>query len=339
VPTYRLPDLKKISAGYHVADPLDLVDLFVGSEGTLGVLTAVTLDLVPLPAAVITGLAFTAGSTEAIALAGALRETALRGRGGTGREGPDVRAIEFADEHCLELLREHGDAARLRIDPPSPGAAVLFEIELPEPCPDDRFLELLEAFLEGDGTSADGPLPALFDILSRHGVLDTLQVALPGDGGRRAALLDFRESVPRRINEILGARRRRDPEIHKVGGDLIVPFPRLAEAWETYVGEFRRRGLEFAIWGHLSDGNLHPNVLPSDAEETRSGERAQLLFGDRVAEMGGSPLSEHGVGRSPLKQELLRRFLGDEALRQMRAVKAALDPSGRFAPGVLFPPG
>jgi D-lactate dehydrogenase (cytochrome) len=58
VPEYRLPVLKKLSAGYHAADPLDLVDLFVGSEGTLGLITAVTVDLVPLPPAVVTGLLF-----------------------------------------------------------------------------------------------------------------------------------------------------------------------------------------------------------------------------------------------------------------------------------------
>jgi D-lactate dehydrogenase (cytochrome) len=62
-----------------------------------------------------------------------------------------------------------------------------------------------------------------------------------------------------------------------------------------------------------------------------------LEFAAEAASRGGCPLSEHGVGRSPLKQEMLRRFLGDDAIGSMRAVKRALDPPGRLAPGVLFP--
>jgi len=101
--------------------------------------------------------------------------------------------------------------------------------------------------------------------------------------------------------------------------------------------QFESRGLEFAIWGHLSDGNLHPNVLPADAAQVRAGEEALLALGELAASLGGCPLSEHGVGRSRMKQELMRRFLGNDAVLEMRAVKAALDPTGRFSPGTIFP--
>jgi D-lactate dehydrogenase (cytochrome) len=139
------------------------------------------------------------------------------------------------------------------------------------------------------------------------------------------------------VNEILSARRRDDPGVRKVGGDLIVPFDELPEMVRIYERGFRSRGLAYAIWGHLSDGNLHPNGLPASGEEAARGWEALLEFAEEAARRGGSPLSEHGVGRSPLKQEVLRRFLGDDAVASMRAVKRALDPEGRFAPGVLFP--
>jgi D-lactate dehydrogenase (cytochrome) len=80
-----------------------------------------------------------------------------------------------------------------------------------------------------------------------------------------------------------------------------------------------------------------PFALPRDAEETRRGHEALLEFADEAARVGGCPLSEHGVGRNPVKQEMLRRFLGDAAIASMRAVKRGLDPESRFAPGVLFP--
>jgi len=100
---------------------------------------------------------------------------------------------------------------------------------------------------------------------------------------------------------------------------------------------FERRGVEHAIWGHVSDGNLHPNAIPSTADEAVAAEEAQFEIAAEVRRRGGSPLSEHGVGRSALKQALLRDFYGAEAIEQMRSVKTALDPEWRLAPGVLFP--
>ena len=111
----------------------------------------------------------------------------------------------------------------------------------------------------------------------------------------------------------------------------------LPEMMRRYEEGFSRRGLEHAVWGHFSDGNLHPNALPRNAEETRQGEEALLEFADAAIRFGGAPLSEHGVGRSPLKQELLRRFVGEAGVQAMRRVKRALDPAERLGRGILFP--
>jgi D-lactate dehydrogenase (cytochrome) len=106
---------------------------------------------------------------------------------------------------------------------------------------------------------------------------------------------------------------------------------------DVYRRGFASRGLEFAIWGHLSDGNLHPNALPRNGDEVQRAQEAQLEFAAEAARRGGCPLSEHGVGRSRLKQEILRRFLGPAAIATMREIKAALDPDARLAPGVILP--
>lgn len=336
VPDYRLPELKKISAGYHAADPLDLVDLFIGAEGTLGLITAVTLDLVPLPPGVVTGLVFLSDSHAALSLTGELREAARRARGGDEDE-PDVRAIEWLDEHCLGMLRRAGVTSHLRVPIPEEArAGLLFETELRHPVSDERAASAL-IDPPGEPPAGERPLVRLGSILGRYGALDDLQVALPGDEPRRAALNEFREAAPTRFNEELARRRAGRPGVAKVGGDLIVPFDRLEEMLDVYREGFGRRGLEHAIWGHVSDGNLHPNAIPRDADQTRLGFEALLEFADEAARRGGCPLSEHGVGRNPVKQEILRRFLGLGAIGMMRRIKRALDPGLRFAPGVLFP--
>ena len=94
--------------------------------------------------------------------------------------------------------------------------------------------------------------------------------------------------------------------------------------------------LDAAVWGHISDGNVHPNVIPRSLADVESGKEAILAFGREVIRMGGSPLAEHGVGRNPIKQELLRMLYGDAGIDAMRAVKRALDSENKLAPGVLF---
>ena len=78
-------------------------------------------------------------------------------------------------------------------------------------------------------------------------------------------------------------------------------------------------------------------MIPRNEEDVRLGQAAIRECGRTIIAMGGSPLAEHGVGRSPTKQALLRDLYGDEGIEQMRRVKAALDPEWRLAPGVLFP--
>jgi len=334
VPTYSLPDVKKISAGYFAASPLDLVDLFVGAEGTLGLITAVTVELTPKPPAVVTALVFLPEETAAFELAAELRRVAESARGRGDLAGPDVRAIEWLDPQCLDILRKHGEATARRIELPDEArAGILFEMELAEAMDNERAVEQLAAALNGGSGERDDGLLRLFRILREHDAIDHLEFAFPEDTRRHQALCELREAVPHRVGELLA----RTPGVTKTAGDLIVPFDQLREMMRIYAEGFERRGLAYAVWGHLGDGNLHPNALPRNAEEAARAVEALLEFAEEAVRRGGCPLSEHGVGRNPVKQGMLRRFLGDPAVEQMREIKRALDPPGRFAPGVLFP--
>ena len=81
---------------------------------------------------------------------------------------------------------------------------------------------------------------------------------------------------------------------------------------------------------------MHPNVIPRTIDDVTHGREAILECGRAIVRLGGSPLAEHGVGRNTVKQALLQQLYGVDGINEMRAVKAALDPDGVLAPGVLF---
>jgi FAD/FMN-containing dehydrogenase len=265
-----------------------------------------------------------------------LREASRRTWAAQERNGVDVAAIEVMDRQSLELVREDGSEQRLDVHlGAKPDAALLIVAEVPLGTGASGTLDQLAVLRD---PSADGPLVRLVRTLERHGAsLDDAALALPGDERRLADLLAFREAVPSAVNARIGRLRREvEPRLVKVGGDVIVPFDRMPELVTCLDELAEARGLDLATWGHASDGNLHPNVLPSSWRDVVEGRAFQLDLGRRVLAMGGCPMAEHGVGRHPVKQQLLREMYGEAGIEQMKAVRTALDPRGVLAPGVLW---
>jgi D-lactate dehydrogenase (cytochrome) len=186
------------------------------------------------------------------------------------------------------------------------------------------------------GTDEESALDRLQSALTAAGIEEDPRLALPGDERGAERLFNLREAVPSSVNAIVAATKQAHPDVEKTAGDMIVPFARLSESIELYRTTLESRGLDYAIWGHVSDGNLHPNVVPHSFDDVRRGREAIQEIARGVVAMGGAPLAEHGVGRSALKQQLLRELYGPEGIDQMREVKRALDPEWKLAPGVLF---
>jgi D-lactate dehydrogenase (cytochrome) len=311
IPTYHVPTLPKVSAGYFTEPRLDLVDLFVGSEGTLGVIADATLRITRRPMRCV-ALIVCGSEAQAIDVTATLRAEAA------AADPLDVAAIEYMDARALSLV-DQSMFARAGLARPGGGTTML----------------LVQIETEGD---LDAPLSRLQDLLRITGIGDDPVVALPGDERTATRLFELREAVPAAVNAcVAAAKARAGDAIQKMAGDFIVPFDALGRALTLYREAFERRDLQYAIWGHISDGNLHPNVIPrspQDIEKARDALREMALG---VMALGGAPLAEHGVGRNPLKQQFLRDMYGEGGIEQMRAVKRALDPDGKLAAGVLFP--
>jgi D-lactate dehydrogenase (cytochrome) len=336
VPHIRMPNVPKRSAGYFAAPDMDLIDLFIGSEGTLGVIAEVTFRIAPVPAGMCRAFVPVPTEDAAIALVAELRSAATETWRTRDPNGLDLAAIEHIDARSIAVVREDGVDGRLDIALPS-GAAVVLLIDLelsPEAAAQNLWAQLESA---RDADAVESPLTRFCRMLDRRGVLDDTEIALPADRARAAAFAELREAVPAGVNRRVAQAKQFAPEISKTAADMIVPFDRFADMMATCRRLFAERDLDLAVWGHISDGNVHPNVIARSAAEVRRGREAILELGAAVIAMGGCPLAEHGVGRNPIKQELLRQLYGDAGINAMRAVKLSLDPTGSLARGVMFP--
>ncbi|GAC1623585.1 MAG: FAD-binding oxidoreductase [Ktedonobacteraceae bacterium] len=336
LPTYSMPHVPKCSAGYYAAPGMDLLDLFIGSEGTLGIITEATLRIVtPAPALC---LAFIPCVSEARALemTQKLRALSLETRLARSTHGLDVRAIEYLDARSLQIVREDGSDRRNGfVFQPDVQALLLVHIELPAEYVERAYDDLAQALEPG---APDVPLVSLARLLDTFDALQETELVMPAEHSRAAQVYAIREAVPAGVNAriIKSKRELHNDAITKVAADMIVPFEHLPGMLQLFRESFEARDLDYAIWGHISDGNMHPNLLPHTVADIKAGQQIVLECGRAVTMLGGSPLAEHGVGRSLIKKELLMQLYGEEGYKQMYAVKQALDPTGKLAPGNLF---
>src|SRR5262245_9519516 len=182
MPTYTMPSGPKLSAGYFAQPGMDLVDLFVGSEGTLGVIVAATLKVIPRPRRAV-ALIRCHGDRQALALTAALRDAASdawRGRGPL-----DVSAIEYMDSRALAAVPDEA-FARAQVSRPVPGSVMLMlQIEI--------------------GANEDATLDCLQDVLAAAGATDDPVLASPEDDRGAQRLFELREAVPASVNALVAA--------------------------------------------------------------------------------------------------------------------------------------
>ena len=277
-----------------------------------------------------------AAEPAAIKLVKELREAAIATWRTGDPNGIDIASIEHLDARSIQILRDDGIDRRLDIALPSGSAIVLLiDLELPPAIAAGDLWRVIESALDDD--AVDSPLTRFCRLLARHGAMDDAEITLPGDRSRVAAFAELREAVPAGVNRRVAQAKQRDQAISKTAADMIVPYARFDEMMAACRRLFAERDLDLAVWGHISDGNVHPNVIPRCAADVEQGRDAILALGAEVIAMGGSPLAEHGVGRNPIKQQLLVQLYGETGVAAMRALKLSLDPYASLASGVIFP--
>jgi D-lactate dehydrogenase (cytochrome) len=314
LPQYDMPNVKN-AAGYFAHASMDMVDLFIGAEGTLGVFTELELRLVPSPERIFGTMIFLPEETSAIRLV-----RLLRGEKIDANEAPVPRplAVEFFDFRSIELLR----CKRREV-----GAAG----DIPE-IPSMFHTAIYTEFGGKDETVADAAVQ-LAALLGRNDwrVEDTWV----GDERRDVERLKtFRHAVPESINHAISERQRQNPSLTKLGTDMAVPD----DALEPMMNDYRRlldeQGLEYVVFGHIGDNHVHVNILPRSSEEYEKGKALYIELARKAVARGGTVSAEHGIGK--LKKPMLEVLYGSEGISQMRELKLKLDPAGILNRGNLF---
>ncbi|QAZ38133.1 hydroxyacid dehydrogenase [Methylibium sp. Pch-M] len=289
-----LSGLRKDNTGY------DLRDLYIGSEGTLGVITAATLKLHPQPAARCTALAACATLADAVALL--QRAQARLGAGLTGFEVMGRFALSLVEKHFPALPRPLA---------PSPWTVLLEQSDIEDEAHARTLFEgLLEHALEA-GTIVDAA------------VAESVQ--------QSRQLWHLRESIPlAQAEEGLNIKHDIALPVSRIPDFVAATDARLQAAVP---------GVRLVNFGHLGDGNLHYNVQAPEGTDAaaflREHERAvNRIVYDAVQAHGGSISAEHGIGA--LKREELQHYKSPVALALMRSIKQALDPQGLMNPGRLL---
>lgn len=294
---HGLRGLRKDNTGY------DVRDLFIGSEGTLGVITAAVLKVFPLPAAQCTALLALDSIENAVALLG-------RTRAGLGAA---LTGFELMAGYCLQQVVRCFPQQPLPFDGPS--------ARLP-------WYVLLELSDSESEAHARARFEAVVGEAIESGCVQDAVIA--ESIAQSHALWHLRESIPLAEKE----------SGKSIKHDISVPVSRMADFVRTTNAALDEAfpGIQHVIFGHLGDGNLHYNVARGAdwTEErllARQDEIAALVH-DRVHKVGGSISAEHGIGQ--LKRDVLPRYKDPVEMALMRRIKAALDPQGIMNPGKLL---
>ena len=290
-----LSGLRKDNTGY------DLRDLFVGSEGTLGVITAATMKLSPLPASTTTALAACPSVSHAVQLLNLARQ----------RLGPALTGFEMMGRFALDLVARHFPA-------------------LPRPLPAAEWTVLLEQSAVDDEAASRARFEALLEAALEAGCVSDAVVAESLAQSR--ALWHVRESIPLAQAEE-GTNIKHDISLPV---SAIADFVASTDA----ALQRHLPGIRLVNFGHLGDGNLHYNVQAPAGQDTKrflAEHEADVnaIVYDAVCARGGSISAEHGIGT--LKIDELQQRKSPVALALMRRIKQALDPLGVMNPGRVLP--
>jgi D-lactate dehydrogenase (cytochrome) len=302
LPKYEMPHTKNAS-GYFCKSNMDAIDLFIGSEGTLGVITKIKLRLLPIPTNEISCVLFFESEKNGLNFLTKARDESYNSRESKNNNEIDATALEYFDENSLKFLMK--DFPNI---PANSKAAVWFE----QQCNgnEDELLEKwIDLFTKHDGKEED----AWFAMTEKD----------------KEQIVNFRHAISTSVNEYITLNNFR-----KLGTDVAVTDDKFMDFYYKMKSEVEEAKLDYVIYGHLGNSHYHLNMLPKTEEEFLKGQEIYSEICHQAIKIGGTFSAEHGVGKN--KTGYLVDMYGEENVNKMREVKKALDPNYILNIGNIF---
>ena len=301
-PRYEWPRVKH-AGGYFVEPGMDALDLFIGSEGTLGVTTEIEASLLSRPRELLAYVVFFKTEEDSWCFANLVRETSLKNRKAKDPQVLETRMIEYFDSGSLEFLRPNHSSI------PREARACLF--------------------IEQESTAENkkkfsSEWHRLFE--NQKGIVGIWEGETRD---KQEQFRTFRSALPLAVREFL--------EKHgqvKIGTDTSVPHERFEELMLFHRRSVEKLGIANLTFGHMGESHVHLNLLPKNKEES---EKARAFYPELVQKafsLGGTFSAEHGVGK--MKRRYLEQLFGPKAIEEMKTVKRAFDPNLILGRGNLF---
>ena len=303
LPAYKMPNVKNAS-GYYCKADMDAIDLFIGSEGTLGVITKIKLKLVQQPEKIISCVVFFDDEINALKFTAKARDISFNTRLRHDPRCIEALAIEFFDEKALKFLVN--DYPQI---PGSAKAGVWFEQEVTHENEDSFFeswIDLVNEF---------------------HGDEESAWFAVTDEDKKR--ILEFRHAISAKINEYISKNNLR-----KLGTDVAVPDDRFEDLYFYSKGIVEKENMDYVIYGHFGNSHIHLNMLPKDEKEFLKGQSLYTAICKKAIELGGTVSAEHGIGKA--KTDYLLAMYGKDIVNKMLELKKALDPNMILGRGNIF---
>ncbi|RKY35309.1 MAG: FAD-binding oxidoreductase [Candidatus Duberdicusella sinuisediminis] len=296
LPTYASPQIKS-SAGYYVRDNVDLIDLFIGQEGTLGCILEAELSLQKAVPDYFDCLVFFDREESALNFVEEVK--VLKERGSFY-----PCALEYFDRNSLDFLSEDYPSI------PSGNCGVYLEQEINSSQEKSKVLDYWCSLIE------------------KHSSLDKCWFA--EDKKSKEKLSDFRHKLPQKINEFL---RRHHQE--KCATDIAVPPQHFREMYNFYEEKAKVSQINYVNFGHIGENHLHFNFLPKNSEESFKAKGYIWEFIRKAISLGGTVSAEHGIGK--IKKPYLEIMYGKSYLKEMALLKKVFDPSCILGLDNIFP--
>ena len=301
IPDYTMPECKNAS-GLYSKKGMDIIDLFIGSEGILGVIAALEIYLEKQNPS-LSVVQFFKSLDESLDFVKKLKQSTLE---------PDF--IEFIGKSGLDLIRTRMKNDCVSLDIPqldeSFAAAVFFDIAFDR----NELAEIAKKSAELTNGNENS--------------------WCAWENCEIERIKAFRHAVPESVNATIAEIKKKYPQIHKLGTDFAVADDKFDELAAFYRKTLATCGIKHAVFGHIGNNHLHINMLPQNYEELEKAKEIYALMAHKVLELKGTVSAEHGIGK--LKHKYLAMMFGEHGINEMKRIKKVFDPNLILNIGNMF---